>query len=419
MRNMAREMKLNVIDYQFPRGGAERFLLGVFDHLPEDVTVTVTTAGVALEGYRELIAQAKRPIGLAEQPVLMHQSALVSGNDAVLSGPQIYDLPAGLWADADLVWCPWVNRHLIPRECYSRTVATIHDMIIVELGEFMAQKREPVGRVGHFYAMAMEDMLARRLLGTLAKVIVDTERTRDHLARAYGPLTRLPEVVPLSTEHVRAVAPEPVDHLGLPERFVVYPANYSSHKNHEALLLALAKVKEQRPDAFLPLVMTGGNTTLIQTGPDYRSAYLKALVEHLGLRFGVDLFPFGVVTDGQFRSVLGQADGLVFPTLLEGFGFPPLEAGILGVPVALSDIPVLRETMGRLGVPGLWFNPGSPDEIAAALIRLATEQPGLRTAAAAAAAEVSDITWAEVSGRYLQAFRDQVMVASMYANYGG
>jgi glycosyltransferase involved in cell wall biosynthesis len=411
-------MKLGVIDYQFPRGGAERFVLGVFDSLPADVEVTVFSAGSALAGYRELIAQTGRPIALVERPVLMHQSAAVAEDQAVLSGPQIYDVPADLWNGLDLVWFPWVNRHLIPRECFNRTVATIHDMIIVELGEFMAGKREAVGRVGHFYSMAMEDMLVRRLMGSLAKVMVDTERTRDHLAHAYGPLTRLPEVVPLSTEHMRTIRPEPVDHLGLPERFVLYPANYSSHKNHESLFVALAKVKQSRPDAFMPLVLTGGSTPNIASGADYRGGYLKALIDHLKLEIGRDILILGILNDGQFRSVLSKAAGLVFPTLLEGYGFPPLEAGLLGVPVACSDIAVMRESMERLKVPALWFRPDSPDEIAGSLVRLADDAAALKSAAAAAAEAFDDLTWADVGARYLQAFRDQAMMAAMYQNYG-
>jgi glycosyltransferase involved in cell wall biosynthesis len=411
-------MKLGVIDYQFPRGGAERFVLGVFDNLPPEIEVTVFSTGAALVGYRELISAASRSVGLVDRPVLMHQSAAVADGQAVLSGPQIFDVPAELWTGLDLVWFPWVNRHLVPRECLNRTVATIHDMIIVELGEFMAGKRETVGRVGHFYSMAMEDMLVRRLMGSLAKVMVDTERTRDHLARTYGPLTREPEVVPLSTEHMRTIRPEPIDHLGLPERFVLYPANYSSHKNHEALFVALAKVKEERPDAFLPLVLTGGSTPNIASGADYRGAYLKALVEHLKLEIGRDILICGVLSDGQFRSLLSRAAGLVFPTLLEGFGFPPLEAGLLGIPVACSDIAVLRETMLRLNVPALWFDPRSPTDIAAALIRIATDAAALQAAAIEAAATFDDLSWADVGARYLQAFRDQAMLASLYDGKG-
>jgi len=407
-------MKLGVVDYQFARGGAERFLLGVFDNLPPDVEVTLFSSGNALAGYHELATQSRHDIALVDKPLLMHQSAAVAGDEAMLSGPQIYDVPADIWDGQDVVWFPWVNRHLIPRPCFPRTVATIHDLIVVELGEFMAEKREAVGRVGHFFSMAMEDMLTRRLMGSLAKVMVDAERTRDHLARTYGPLSRAPEVVPLSTEHMREIQPAPIGDLGLPERFVLYPANYSSHKNHESLFIALAKVKESRPDAFLPLVLTGGSTPNIASGVDYRGGYLKALLDHLKLEIGRDVIILGVLDDGRFRSVLSRAEGLVFPTLLEGFGFPPLEAGLLGIPVACSDIEVLRESLERHNVPTLWFQPGAPDQIAAALVRLSTDAPALRAAAAEAAAGFQDLTWAEVSARYLQAFRDQIMMASLY-----
>jgi len=267
--------------------------------------------------------------------------------------------------------------------------------------------------------MSMEDLLVRRLCGSLAKVVVDARRTADHLARIYGPLKRPAEVIYPSMEHVAAISAEPADGLGLPQRYLIYPASYSSHKNHEALLLALAKVKAETPDAFLPLVLTGGNTQAMLTGSDYRGAYLRALIDHLGLEIGRDLFIPGNLREGQFRTVLENAAALVFPTLAEGFGFPPLEAAYLGVPVACSDIEILRETLDLIGVPSLWFNPGAVDQLAGVLVRLATETDALRAQAAPAAGKMIGGGWEEVGRAYLDAFRDQITVATLYQTYGG
>lgn len=61
--------------------------------------------------------------------------------------------------------------------------------------------------------------------------------------------------------------------------------------------------------------------------------------------------PHQVVTTGHLpwdtlRAVVAGSRGLLFPSLDEGFGLPPLEALACGVPVLASDIPVLREVLG-------------------------------------------------------------------------
>jgi glycosyltransferase involved in cell wall biosynthesis len=49
--------------------------------------------------------------------------------------------------------------------------------------------------------------------------------------------------------------------------------------------------------------------------------------------------------DGDVAAILAGARGLLFPTFAEGFGLPPVEAALLGVPVICSDLPVLREVL--------------------------------------------------------------------------
>ncbi len=71
----------------------------------------------------------------------------------------------------------------------------------------------------------------------------------------------------------------------------------------------------------------------------------------------------GPLNDLESRALLQAAGALVFPSLYEGFGLPPLEALVAGVPVVASDIPPHRE-----GVEGirdvessiLWANPRDP-----------------------------------------------------------
>lgn len=50
--------------------------------------------------------------------------------------------------------------------------------------------------------------------------------------------------------------------------------------------------------------------------------------------------------DARAAAILSNAKALLFPSLAEGFGLPPVEAARLGVPVVANPLPVLHETLG-------------------------------------------------------------------------
>jgi glycosyltransferase involved in cell wall biosynthesis len=54
--------------------------------------------------------------------------------------------------------------------------------------------------------------------------------------------------------------------------------------------------------------------------------------------------------DARSMGLLAGAQALLFPSLAEGYGLPPLEAASLGLPVIANDLPVLREVLGDLAV---------------------------------------------------------------------
>jgi glycosyltransferase involved in cell wall biosynthesis len=91
---------------------------------------------------------------------------------------------------------------------------------------------------------------------------------------------------------------------------------------------------------------------------------LKAMEPHI--RRG-RLFHLSDVPSLELASLMAGAELCFFPSLAEGFGYPPLEALYAGVPSVVSDIPALRETMGACS---LYVNPLDPDGMASAIQQL-------------------------------------------------
>lgn len=144
-------------------------------------------------------------------------------------------------------------------------------------------------------------------------------------------------------------------------QYLIYPANFWKHKNHEMLLTAFGMARNSGLDANIRLVCTGA--------PGARQQWLKQAAEGMGLGDHV-LFP-GYLANAELLSLMTNSAGVVFPSLYEGFGLPVIEAMATGVPVACSNVTSLPEVAGDAAI---LFNPRVPDEIARAMISLAQDK---------------------------------------------
>jgi glycosyltransferase involved in cell wall biosynthesis len=129
----------------------------------------------------------------------------------------------------------------------------------------------------------------------------------------------------------------PGDDARLP--FLLYPAKAWPHKNHARLFEAFAELRRHRPELELVLTSYDGSV------PEGARA-----LGHLSREDLVRLYR--------------TASALVFPSLFEGFGQPPLEAMACGCPVACSNAAALPEVVGDAA---RLFDPGSTDDLVAAV----------------------------------------------------
>jgi glycosyltransferase involved in cell wall biosynthesis len=182
---------------------------------------------------------------------------------------------------------------------------------------------------------------------------------------------------------------EPLENLSLPPRFAFYPANLWPHKNHDRLLEALALLR----DTELELVLTG---------QDYgRLERLRGRARKLGVESRIH--HLGHVPARALSVLYRRAALLVFPSLYEGFGAPPLEAMASGCPVAASERASIPEVCQGAA---LLFDPESPDSIAAT-VRAVLDDEELRARLRADGLErAKAFTWRVAAERH-QAIYEQ------------
>jgi glycosyltransferase involved in cell wall biosynthesis len=185
---------------------------------------------------------------------------------------------------------------------------------------------------------------------------VISDYTGERLAHHYGvPLKNIFRTyLPIQD---RLKVTETAEQTG--NRFFFYPANFWTHKNHEVLLIAYQIYRNQVDTTAWDLVLTGGDNPR------------RHDLEELAATLGIDEHVFfkGHVPEKELAHLYSSASTLVFPSLHEGFGIPPVEAMKLGIPVVTSDAGSLREVVGEAA---LLIDPRKPGQLAEALEKLAS-----------------------------------------------
>ena len=255
---------------------------------------------------------------------------------------------------ADLLFCPFTAPTFFDRSI--PTVCTIYDLQFATYPQFF----EP------------EDVAYRKntfldACRKATKLVAISDYSR-RTAIAYGKLEpeRIRTIALRMAQRMQSVQPDTsniLDRLGLSlQGYLLYPANFWKHKNHEMLLTAFGMACTQGLPQDIKLVLTGA--------PSAQQAFIQNAATSFGLAHRV-VFP-GYLSNAELSILLGSAGGLIFPSLYEGFGLPILEAMAAGVPVACSDVTSLPEVAGSAA---LFFDPKKPFDIAQALIDLVNDKP--------------------------------------------
>ena len=146
--------------------------------------------------------------------------------------------------------------------------------------------------------------------------------------------------------------------------YIIYPANFWSHKNHYRLLEAFANFSEKNDDI-----------KLVFTGFINRSKKLKfeEYINHLKID-KEKILHLGYLDKNEYQIIASNSIGLIFPSLLGPDNLPPIDFMSMNKPVAISKHEGhLEQTFNQC----YYFNPYSIKEIEDALLWLISEEAKL------------------------------------------
>jgi len=252
----------------------------------------------------------------------------------------------------DVLHVPSYRRLLWRKPC--PLVATIHDLAPFHVTGKYDWKRMLYGRV-----------IVKRLAARQDEIIAVSENTARDLGTYFGLGRDRVKVIWNGIDHQRfqpgdaiAAKAEAARRWQLNRPFFLYVSRLEHPgKNHVRLIEAFNRFKAETRSPWL----------LAFGGSDWHGAE----VIHAAAKaspFAADIRLLGFVDDPSLPLLYRATDVFVYPSLFEGFGFPPIEAMACGCPVISSTRGSLREVVADAA---LTVDPENPAEMAAALGRLA------------------------------------------------
>lgn len=266
------------------------------------------------------------------------------------------------------------------------TVLTVHDLSWIRY-----PRAHPPERV-RALNRRFEPALRRAAL-----LLTDSAFVKDEVVDVFGVAPELVLPVPLGLDPVfrpmtlQETQPVLAAHGLVHGQYFLSVGTLEPRKNIGATLQAYTSLPETVRSRH-PLVMVGMN--------GWQTSNLVRLMEPL-VRSG-QVRVLGYLQRGQLAAVTAGALALVYPSVYEGFGLPPLEAMGCGVVPITSNVSSLPEVVGDAG---LLVHPQDTDALTDAM-RLLVEDPALRGALSAkATARAAQFTWARCAAQTAAAYR--------------
>lgn len=227
-------------------------------------------------------------------------------------------------------------------------VVTIHD-----IAPLILPKIHPIIVRFHF------KVLLPILLRNSTRIIVPSHSTKRDLLSYFTIDPTKIAVIPMGIDTSRFYPVNEADKVkgkyNVNYPFILYVGTENPRKNLERLVIAYNKISPKIPHK------------LVLAGPIKRKTLIKILKRYnLSKDLLKRIILLGYVPDEDLPVLYTLADLFVYPSLYEGFGFPPLEAMACGTPVITSNVSSIPEVVGKAAV---LVNPINSDEVATSILQ--------------------------------------------------
>ncbi len=234
--------------------------------------------------------------------------------------------------------------YIFPFFIKNRMVVTIHDLIHFKFPEYF-KPRLKVNVAGIFIKKIMDsDSIVFTVSENSKKDLIDLFGFNKNSIKVI--YNGLPEIF---FKYKKGVNPKPF-------KYIMYTGNFKPHKNLVTLLEAFKIINSIFPD--LRLILAGVK----------RDKNLEILMKKFEI--GDRIITTGYIPREDLIGLLDFAELFVFPSIYEGFGFPPLEAMSRKKAVISTKCGSLYEILGDSAV---YFDPKSAEELAFKIEKLLTD----------------------------------------------
>lgn len=261
-------------------------------------------------------------------------------------------------------------------------VTTVHDLSLLRI----TQNDDMPGIILAARKFIFKHLL-KRVLSQSQFIITPSDYTKDDIL-AFKSID--PNRIVRTYESADAVADheEPVAEF-IGKDFIIAVGRSEPYKNLYRLIKAHNNLLETHPD--LQLILIGKR--------DQNSHFLEAMAKENGC--GKNVTYFGFASDEQLAWFYSHARAYVFPSLMEGFGLPGLEAMKHGAPVVSSNATCLPEIYGNAA---RYFDPLDIHSITESLDMVLTDTKFRNQLIERGTKKVAEYSWRRMAEQTLEIY---------------
>jgi glycosyltransferase involved in cell wall biosynthesis len=354
--------------------------------VPEATGIGVYTRSLLLalaaRGGMRYVGMAHRPVSAAAELAAAGVATESHGGPLGVVWQQLL-LPRRLArGDVDLLWSPLFT---LPLRCPVPAVVTAHDLTALLFPETHRLK----------VRASLLPFLHRSLEAARRVITISHASAADLRAHFPQVRERVRTIHPGVDPDFRPGAPGAIaatrEALGDPEGYLLYAGTLEPRKGVHGLLDAWEALRAE-DRRVPPLVLAGAR--------GWQSHALARRIERLRPR---GVVPLGRLPRARLVEVVQAARLFVYPSLYEGFGFPPAEALACGVPVVVTRSSSLPEVVGEAG---LLVEPGDAQALAAAIARVLRDPALAADLAARGPAQAGRFRWERCAELTEEVFRE-------------